>query len=148
MRLLSTMELWRSICKAAVLFLIGAFAYSLVELLWRGYTHWTMALLGGICFLLIGGINNWIPWEMPIWLQCIFGAIIVTAAELFAGLILNVWLGMHIWDYTEMPFDFLGIICPQFSAAWAGISFIAIILDDFLRYRLFGEQKPKYRLWF
>ena len=133
--------------KCLVLFCIGAVVYALVEILWRGYTHWTMAVLGGLLFLLIGGINNWIPWEMPLPLQCIIGAGIVTMAELVAGLILNVWLGLGIWDYSNMPGNFLGIICPQFTAAWVGLSLLAILLDDWLRYKMFGDERPHYRLW-
>lgn len=133
--------------KHLILFAIGAAAYVLVEMLWRGYTHWTMAVLGGLCFVLIGGINNWIPWEMPLPLQAVIGAGIVTMAELVAGLVLNVFLGLGIWDYSNLPGNFLGIICPQFTAAWVGLSLLAILLDDWLRYRLFGEEKPHYRLW-
>ena len=65
---------------------------------------------------------------------------------LVAGLILNVWLGLGIWDYTNMPGNVMGIICPQFTAAWVGLSLLAILLDDWLRYRMFGEDKPHYRL--
>lgn len=39
-----------------------------------------------------------------------------------------------------------GIICPQFSAAWVGLSMLAILLDDWLRYWLWGEERPKYKL--
>lgn len=132
--------------KHLILFAIGAAAYVLVELLFRGYSHWTMAFLGGVCFLLIGGINNWIPWEMPLPLQCLTGAAIVTGAELVAGLILNIWLGLGIWDYSDLPYNFMGQICLRFTLAWVGMSLLAILLDDWLRYRLFGEEKPHYRL--
>ena len=30
------------------LFLLGAAGYSLLEVLWRGYTHWTMGVTGGL----------------------------------------------------------------------------------------------------
>ena len=132
--------------KAVTLFFIGGGAYVLVELLFRGHSHWTMALLGGLCFVLIGGINNWIPWKMPLPLQCLIGAGVVTLVELVAGLILNVWLGLEIWDYSNMAGNFLGIICPQFTLAWVGLSLLAILLDDWLRYKLFSEEKPHYRL--
>lgn len=132
--------------KAAILFLIGAAAYALIEVAFRGYTHWTMAVLGGILFLLLGGINEWIPWEMPLVLQCIIGAIMVTVAEFLAGLILNVWLGLGIWDYSDVPGNILGQICPQFIFAWLGLSLVAIILDDWLRYWLFGEARPHYMI--
>ena len=132
--------------KAVALFCIGAVVYALIEILWRGYTHWTMAVLGGLLFLLIGGINNWLPWDMPLCLQAIIGSLMVTGAEFIAGLILNIWLGLGIWDYSQMPFNILGQICPQFVAAWAGLSVVAILLDDYVRYIVFGEEKPHYRL--
>ena len=133
--------------KGLVLFCIGAVAYALVEILWRGYSHWTMAVLGGLLFVLIGGINNWIPWDMPLYLQAIIGSLVVTGAELIAGIILNIWLDLGIWDYSGMPFNFHGQICPQFTVAWAGLSIVAIVLDDNIRYWLFGERKPKYKLF-
>lgn len=136
----------RRINKAAILFLIGAAAYALIEVAFRGYTHWTMAVLGGILFLLLGGLNEWIPWELPLVLQCVIGAVIVTVAEFLAGLILNVWLGLGIWDYSDVPGNILGQICPQFIFAWLGLSLVAIILDDWLRYWLFGEARPHYTI--
>ena len=132
--------------QTAGLFLLGAGGYSLIEILWRGYTHWTMAVLGGLLFLLIGGINNWLPWDMPLCLQAIIGSLMVTGAELIAGLILNIWLGLGIWDYSQMPFNVLGQICPQFMAAWVVLSVVAILLDDYVRYVVFGEEKPHYKL--
>lgn len=132
--------------KALVLFLIGGLIYAAIEILWRGYTHWTMAVLGGLLFLLLGGMNNWLPWEMPLWMQCVIGAVIVTVAELLAGIILNIWLDLAIWDYSQLPGNILGQVCPQFALAWCGLSLVAILLDDYLRYWLFNEEKPHYRL--
>lgn len=137
----------RRVNKAAILFLIGAAAYALIEVAFRGYTHWTMAVLGGILFLLLGGLNEWIPWEMPLALQCVIGAVIVTVAEFIAGLILNVWLGLGIWDYSDVPGNILGQICPQFIFAWLGLSLVAIILDDWLRYWIWGEDRPHYTVF-
>lgn len=71
----------------------------------------------------------------------------VTVAEFVAGLILNVWLGLGIWDYSDMPGNILGQICPQFSFAWLGLSLVAIVLDDWLRYWLFREDKPHYTIF-
>lgn len=133
--------------KALVLFLFGAVVYAGIEILWRGYTHWTMAVLGGALFLLIGGINEYLSWDTSLIVQALLGALIVTEAELLAGIILNIWLGLGIWDYSEMPLNFLGQICPQFALAWVGLSIVAIVVDDYLRYWLFGEEKPHYK-WF
>ena len=131
--------------KALVLFLFGAVLYAAIEILWRGHTHWTMAVLGGLLFLLLGGLNNWLPWDMPLLWQIIIGTAIVTAAEFVAGCILNLWLGLEIWDYSNLPGNILGQICPQFTLAWAGLSLIAIVLDDYIRYWLWGDERPYYK---
>lgn len=134
------------VLKAVVLFSIGAFLYAMIEVLWRGHTHWTMAVLGGLLFLLLGGLNNWLHWETPLWKQMLVGAVAVTATEFLAGLILNVWLGLGIWDYSHMPFNLIGQICPQFFLAWSALSLVGIILDDYIRYWLWGERKPEYKI--
>lgn len=132
--------------KALVLWGIGGLLYILCELVFRGYTHWSMFLVGGICFVLIGAINELIPWEMPIWQQAIIGAAIVTSIEFIFGCIINIWLGWHVWDYSDLPFNAFGQVCLLFTGIWIFISIVAIILDDYLRYWLFGEEKPHYIL--
>ena len=129
-----------------MLALIGGLAYYCVELMWRGYSHWTMAVLGGLCLLAIGSINEYLPWEMPLVQQGVVGAVIVTAAEFVAGLVLNIWLGLHIWDYSDLPFNLLGQICLPFSGLWVLLSIIAVVADDWLRYWLFGEDRPHYKI--
>ena len=141
------MKLLMRINKAVTLFLIGAAAYAGIEVLWRGHTHWTMAVLGGILFLLLGGINEALPWEMPLVMQGCIGTVLVTAAEFLAGLILNVWLRMNVWDYSDMPGNILGQVCPQFMIAWFGLSLVAIVLDDWLRHWLWEEERPHYRVF-
>ncbi len=141
------MKIIKQLNKGIILFLIGASCYATIEILWRGHTHWTMAILGGILFLLLGGLNEWLPWQMPLVTQCIIGTLLVTAVEFAAGLILNVWLGLDIWDYSSVPGNILGQICPQFMIAWTGLSLAAIIIDDWIRYWLWGEQRPHYFLF-
>ena len=138
--------------KALVLMGIGGLVYTCVEFIWRLFSghlpvHWTMALLGGLLFVLSGAINEYIPWCIPLWRQGVIGALIVTWAELVAGLVLNVWLRLGIWDYSNFPGNFMGQICPQFTAAWALLSIVAVVLDDWLRYWLFGEERPYYKIW-
>lgn len=132
------------VIRPLVLWGLGGLLYVILEVIWRGYSHWTMFLVGGICFLIIGTINEVIPWGMPLLWQCIFGALIVTAVEFLSGCIINIWLGWHVWDYSDMPFNVLGQICLPFSCLWVLISAVAVVLDDYLRYWLFGEEKPRY----
>lgn len=118
-----------------------------IEYLWRGYSHWTMGCLGGAMLIVIGGINEWIPWEMSIIKQMGIGAIVITITEFLAGIILNIWLGLGIWDYSSLPLNILGQVSLPFSIAWFFLSGIAIVLDDYLRYWLFNEEYPHYKIF-
>ena len=140
-------EKLKAILKHAVLALCGGCVYFLIEMAWRGHSHWTMAVLGGVCFVLIGDINEFIPWNMPLILQGAIGSGIVTVLELVSGIILNLWLGLGIWDYSNMPFNLLGQICLPFTLLWVALSIVAVVLDDWLRYWLFGEDRPIYTLF-
>ena len=92
-----------------------------------------------------GGLNNYLPWEMPIWKQAVCGSALVTAVELVTGVVLNLYLGLGVWDYSKMPCNLLGQICLPYSALWVGLSLVCIFVDDGLRWRLFHEEKPHYR---
>ena len=140
-------EKLKAILKHAVLALCGGCVYFLIEMAWRGHSHWTMAVLGGVCFVLIGDINEFIPWNMPLILQGAIGSGIVTVLELVSGIILNLWLGLGIWDYSNMPFNLLGQICLPFTLLWVALSIVAVALDDWLLYWLFGEDRPTYTLF-
>ena len=135
----------KAILKAIILMAVGGMLYALFEIGFRGYTHWTMIIVGGLCFYLIGLINEIITWKMKIWKQCLIGSLVVTAVEFVSGCIINLWLGWGVWDYSDMPFNILGQVCLPFSALWVLLSALAIILDDYLRYWLYHEEKPHYR---
>lgn len=136
----------KKLYKYMTLLLIGGGLYVLVELIWRGKSHWTMFLLGGLCFIGIGLINEIILWDMPLWQQIIIGACIVTASEFLVGCIVNLWLGWGIWDYSGLPGNVLRQICPQFFVLWMPVALIAIVLDDWLRYWWFKEDRPNYKI--
>ena len=42
----------------ASLFLLGGGAYAALELAWRGTTHWTMFLTGGVCLCLLQALAD------------------------------------------------------------------------------------------
>ena len=136
----------KQILKLCILALIGGITYVLIELAWRGYSHISMFILGALCFVLLGGINEFLPWELGFVWQMLIGAGIVTILELIVGIVVNVWLGLEIWDYSNLPFNFMGQICLPFSFAWTLLSGVAIVVDDYLRYWLFGEEKPHYKI--
>ena len=133
--------------RTTTLWLWGGFLYYVIELLWRGYSHPAMFVVGGICFLLIGGINNYFPWTLGLAWQALIGTGIVTVVEFFSGIILNRWLGLGIWDYSGVPFNLLGQICLLYSFLWIPLSVVGIFVDDYLRWKLYGEERPRYTIF-
>lgn len=136
----------KHIKKNIVLFLTGGIIYIIIELLWRGYTHWSMMIAGGLCFLIIGGINEYFSWSMPLILQGIVGSIAITVIEFIFGVIFNIWLDLSVWDYSSLPLNIMGQVCIPYMLLWIPLAIIAVIVDDWLRYWWFDEQKPIYKL--
>ena len=98
-----------------LLFFIGGALYGLIEILWRGYTPPSMPVLGGLCFFWLDKLRRC---PEPLCLRCIKGALLITLAEGCAGLFLNRLLGLSVWDYSRMPGNILGQICPFYSICW------------------------------
>ncbi len=136
----------RQYLKLLSLFAVGGPLYNLLELTWRSWTHWTMFFLGGACFVCLGLINEVLPWEMPIWQQTTIGACIITGLEFLTGCIVNLWLGWGVWDYSGMPGNILGQICPQYAVYWLLVALAGVILDDCLRYWWWSEERPHYNI--
>ena len=97
--------------------------------------------------MLIGSINEFYTYDVPLIRQMMIGASIVTFVEFICGCIVNLWLGWNIWNYSDMPFNILGQICLPYMVLWSLLSGVAIILDDWLRYWWFEEEKPHYRVF-
>lgn len=133
--------------KYTFLFLFGGFAYGGIEILFRGYSHISMLVAGGSSFVLIGLLNEVFPWDMAIVSQMAISAVIVTTIEFLVGLIVNVWMKLGVWDYSDQPYNIMGQICLLFTNIWFFLSFFAILMDDYLRYFLLKEEKPHYKVF-
>lgn len=107
-----------------------------------------MLIVGGFSFILIGTINEYFfkYKKSPILLQLIISGLIITILELISGLILNVWLELDIWDYSNLDYNFMGQICFRYSMKWFLLALPAIILYDYLSYWLFDAEKPDYKI--
>lgn len=130
--------------KESFLFIVGGFIYYLIEVIARGWSHWSMFLLGGLCFIIIGLLNEFYKWETPFQYQCLIGAVVITVLEFVTGLIVNVGLGWNVWDYSDRAFNLMGQICLQNSIYWVFLSGLAVVIDDSIRHVVFKEEKPKY----
>lgn len=123
---------------------LGGGGYVLVELLWRGRSHVSMFLLGGLCFWLIGRLNR--RGTMPLSVQACLGAMVVTALELVTGLVVNCWLGWNVWDYSGLPLNLLGQVCLYYFVLWIPLSAAAALLERAARRMLFKCFDAKRRL--
>lgn len=133
--------------KYIFLFMIGGSMYYIVELLFRGYSHWSMFILGGMCFYYAGIQNEYVSWNYPLWKQLIKVESFVLISEFITGCIVNLWLGWNVWDYSNLAGNILGQTSWQFALLFLPLCLVAIILDDYLRYWLFKEEKPYYKLY-
>lgn len=115
----------------AVFGCMGGLIYYMIELIWRGYSHWTMVILGGVCFVLCGILDE-IQHKPPLILQMLQSAVIITSLEFVTGCIVNLWLGWNVWDYSDLPFNILGQVCLYFFFAWFLISFPVIKLENLM----------------
>jgi len=122
-----------------VLFGIGALGYGLIEVLWRGYTHWSMLTAGGICFVFFGHICEKYR-KAKLILKAVAGSMFITSIELLFGIFFNIILRKNVWDYSKMPFNVGGQICALYSFLWVILSIIFIPLAGFTTNRLRGEH--------
>ena len=121
--------------KPILLFALGGLGYVGLECLWRGWSHGSMFLAGGSCFMLLGKLENTKPrlrWP----LRALMGTMIITSVELLAGLLFN--RRYTVWDYRNMPFNFHGQICLSYALLWLPVSLGAMGLYRVLQKRI-GE---------
>ncbi len=133
--------------KYLFLFLLGGFTYFYIEILFRGHSHFSMIICGGLAFVCCGMLNQVIPRKLSFVTQLILSCLIITILELLTGYIVNIKLGWAVWDYSDMPYNLYGQICPAFSLIWLILSSICILMDDFIRWKIFDEEKVQYK-WF
>lgn len=134
----------REIKKTVLLSLIGGLIYWWIEFFWRGWTHWSMLIIAFALSFLLDQVNVHLNWDTPLWLHAIGGGLMITVIELIAGLVLNVWLRLNVWDYSHLPWNLWGQICVPYSVLWIFLAGVAIVIFDSLRWILFTEEIPRY----
>lgn len=125
--------------ECAGIFAIGAVGYSCIELAWRGFTHWSMAVAGGSCFLLIHTVNRKWP-SKKLWVKSLMGAGIITGVEFVTGCVVNLLMHWDVWDYSHRAFHLLGQVCPLFSVLWFLLCIPVLLLSSLLG-RKFQQHK-------
>ena len=136
----------KKISKYIFLFGFGGTIYYSVEILFRGFSHWTMFVLGGICFLFMYIQGRITGWQDAFWKQLVRSVIFVTAMEFIFGIIINKYLLWDVWDYSLMPLHLFGQICLPFTLIFSVLTAIGILLSSYITYWLYKETKPHFNL--
>lgn len=134
----------KRISKYLFLWAVGGVLYYSFEILFRGFSHWSMFILGGICFLFFYMQGHLLGWEEPLWKQTIRNILFITSLEFITGIIVNKWLGLSVWDYSDLPMHLFGQICIPFMIIFSGLSVLGIFVSCYLGYFLFGDTKPHF----
>lgn len=119
-------------------FATGATGYPVIELIWRQSTHWSMALAGGTCLLLLYNLYGKFT-KLSLGMKCVLGSGVITAVEFVAGLLVNCWQNWNVWDYSCFKFHFMGQICLVYSVLWGLLCLPVSGLCKIMRKRLHGE---------
>ena len=114
---------------------IGSVGYSALEVLWRGFTHWTMAVAGGVGYLLLYK-NDLRMRGQTLVRRCAAGCALLTAVEFVSGCLVNLVGRKKVWDYSHLPGNLLGQVCPLYTALWFLLCVPVLPLSGFLHGRL------------
>ncbi len=136
----------KKVCEYIFLWILGGTIYYSLEMIFRGFSHWSMFLLGGICMQFFWLQGNSLKWEDPMWLQVIRCTIFVVACEFITGILVNKWMGWNVWDYSDQPYHVFGQICLPFATLFSGLCAIGIVLSGKIMQWLFKEEKPNYHI--
>ena len=137
---------WKICCEYLFPVDRGGCLYYGFEVVFRGFSHWSMFALGGICmcFAVLAGPGAGVE-----------GSDVDPASALHGFRdVLRVYhrhhrkqvLGWHVWDYTGLPLQLFGQICLPFMLLFALLCGIGIILGGLLLWKVFGEKKPRFFL--
>ncbi len=120
-----------------LVYTLGAVTYGMMEILFRGFTHWTMFMAGGLCFTILYHIFNKRK-RYSLLMYCLIGTSVITGVELVFGCVFNLGLGWNVWDYSHYPMDFLGQICLSFTLLWFILSAPILWIAKALKKRITG----------
>lgn len=127
--------------------------YFFLEVIWKSLNgrpetiSWTMLLLAIFLAIPLERFGAELPWDMSLFVQALICTGAITAAEFCAGCVLNLWLNLNIWDYSSMPGNLLGQICPQFIVLWFFLAVFIIVMLDWMRYSIEGGERPYYSIF-
>lgn len=122
--------------------------YMTLELIYRQRTDSSMFYLAGLIGLLLLNVNEELEYDTGFISQVLVCGTAAILGELVFGLLFN--RDYSIWDYRNLPLNFLGQIQLYFGLLWYLLSAIFIPVLDYIDYYMFprpGIEKPEYHLF-
>lgn len=138
--------LTKKISETLFLGVLGGSIYYTIEMVFRGFSHWSMFLLGGLSMVFFGQQGIWTEWKDPLWKQVLRCTLFVTAGEFITGIIVNKWMKWEVWDYSDQPFQLFGQICVPFIILFSGLCVIGIFIAGYVLHLIFGEKNPNFHV--
>ncbi len=138
----------KNLYKILILWLTGGIVYFYMEIAFRGYSHYSMLICGGICFVAVGYAGRRIMEKSRSAISAVIGImvtgmLIITSIELLTGVLVNIVFDWNVWDYSEQKYNVMGQICPAYSLLWSVLSLLCVCLDYIIRIYIFDEKPIK-----
>lgn len=130
------MKMLKSRLELPFAFSAGGLVYAGIEIVFRGFTHWSMIIVGGLCCV---GLYIISLTREKLWKKWVMGAAVILTLEFVAGIILNIVLRWNVWDYSIYRFNLYGQICARFALCWLALCIPANALCAMAHKKLFGK---------
>lgn len=135
-----------NIIEKIILWMTGGLFYFYMEIAFRNYSHYSMIICGGLCFLIVGMIGDYIMDKESNILKAIslimfFGSLTITTLELLTGIIVNVFLELDVWDYTSMKYNVYGQICLGYTLIWSLLSLLCVFVANTIKAFIFEKNR-------
>lgn len=98
----------------------GAVLYPLLEIAYRGHSHGSMAMAGGLCCYLLRQIEHRHA-DARLWQKCCLGSLAISSVEYLTGCLVNRMMRLKVWDYSHLPLNLRGQICLPYCLLWFGL---------------------------
>ena len=120
----------KNISEYLVLWAVGGCIYYGIEVLFRGFSHISMFMLGGLCMQFFTWQGRLTEWQDALPRQITRCTIFVVSMEFITGIIVNKWYHLAVWDYSDMPLQLWGQICLPFALIFSFLCTMGILCPD------------------
>ena len=126
---------------------LGGTLYYMIEIIFRGYSHWSMFFVGRNLFYIFSHNKGYgRSGEKPLWKQVLWCTAFVVSAEFITGIIVNKVMGWNVWNYYRSAVSPYGQICFPFAVLFSGLCTFGIIISGYLLCYLYREIKPGFHI--